>query len=263
MEKKSRNNYVFYVFLAVSIVIAIIAEVFGFKGSALAAANIAHAKAAMPPVPSSSGTAIAHQLSIIAKEVKPAKPFFVSTVGKWIAPIMYLGAFALLANGVMHLDPKREKANEVGVGIITLIVGIMWWPFLIAMSVVQGLGPLTNFVVGLAGMYAFFFIALGTTQALKIPSKKQLGAVAILIGWLTGVYAYFFLTAPAPGGGTWVYHFTIAGVWFIAMNLAGLFMMGALKNEKLLGWVVTFAALYTFAIPAVLWSMPPGKQGPF
>lgn len=194
---------------------------------------------------------------VVAKAAKPA-----AAIGKWIAPIIYIGAFALLANGAMHLDPKREKANEVGVGFITLTAGVMWWPFLIAMSSVQGLGPLTNFVVGLAGMYAFFFIALGIHQIMKIP-KKQLGIVAILIAWLTGVYALFFLTKAAPGGGTWVYHFSIALFWFVAMNLAGLFMLGKLKSERLLGWVVTIAALYTFAIPAVLWSMPVGKQGPF
>ncbi|PMP91622.1 MAG: hypothetical protein C0173_03240 [Desulfurella sp.] len=30
-------------------------------------------------------------------------------VGKWIAPIIYLGAFALLSQGFMHLDPERKK----------------------------------------------------------------------------------------------------------------------------------------------------------
>lgn len=202
-----------------------------------------------------------HELGIIAGELKPAKPAFTTSVGKWIAPLMYIGSFALLANGLMHLDPARKRASELGVGIITATAGLMWWPFLIAMIMAQGLGPLTNFVTGLAGMYSFFFIALGLSQIFQVP-KKQLGAVAIFIGWLTGAYAWYFLKAPAPGGGTWVYHFTIALVWFIAMNLAGLFMQGRM-NEKLLGWVVTFAAIYTFAVPALLWSMPPGHQGPF
>jgi len=59
-----------------------------------------------------------------------------------------------------------------------------------------------------------------------------------------------------------MYHFTIALVWFVAMNLAGLYMQGRM-NERVLGWVVSFAAVYTFAVPGVLWSMPPGHQGPF
>lgn len=204
--------------------------------------------------------ALSHQLSQIAGELKPVKH---ATIGKWIAPLMYLGGFALLANGFMHLDPERKKANEVGVGIITATAGVMWWPFLIGMMMDQGLGPLTNIVTGLAGMYSFFFIALGLTQAFRVTSKKQLGAVAIFIGWLTGAYAYFFITTPAPTGGTWVYHFTVALAWFIAMNLAGLFMQGRLRSERLLGWVVSFCALYTFAIPALMWSMAPGHQGPF
>ncbi len=204
---------------------------------------------------------LTQEVGTLAKEMTPAKPVYATAIGKWIAPIMYIGSFALLANGLMHLDPARKKASEVGVGIITAVAGLMWWPFLIAMMLAQGLGPLTNIVTGLAGMYAFFFIVLGFTQIFAIP-KKQLGAVAIFIGWLTGAYAYFFLTTPAPGGGTWVYHFTIALVWFIAMNLAGLLMQGRM-NEKLVGWVVTFAALYTFAIPALMWSMPAGHQGPF
>lgn len=203
--------------------------------------------------------AVANDLATIAKELQPHKTL---SIGKWIAPIMYIGAFALLANGVMHLDPERRKANEVGVGIITLVAGVMWWPFLIGMMVEQGIGPLTNIVTGLAGMYAFFFIALGITQIFKVESKKQLGAVAILIAWLTGAYAYYFLTKAAPTGGTWVYHFSIMFVWFVAMNFAGLFMQGKL-NERLLGWTVSFASLYTFAIPALLWSMPHGHQGPF
>ncbi|WP_298136067.1 hypothetical protein [Acidiferrobacter sp.] len=214
-------------------------------------------------VPAAGGGGAAASLAQIAKELAPAKPFFVTTDGKWIAPLMYIGSFALLANGLMHLDPERKKANEFGVGLITTIAGIMWWPFLIAMMVVQGLGPLTNLVTGLAGMYAFFFMALGFTQIFHVESRRQLGAVAIFIGWLTGVYAYFFLTTPAPTGGTWVYHFTIALVWFIAMNLAGLYMLKGWIKERVVGWVVSFAAIYTFAVPAVLWSMPPGHQGPF
>ena len=208
------------------------------------------------------GGGTAASLAQIAKDLAPAKPFFATSDGKWIAPLMYIGSFALLANGLMHLDPARKKASEFGVGIITATAGIMWWPFLIAMMVAQGLGPLTNLVTGLAGMYAFFFTALGLTQIFRVESRHQLGAVAIFIGWLTGVYAYFFLTTPAPTGGTWMYHFTIALVWFGAMNLAGLDMQGRM-NERVLGWVVSFAAVYTFAVPGVLWSMPPGHQGPF
>jgi hypothetical protein len=208
------------------------------------------------------GGGTAASLAQIAKDLAPAKPFFATSDGKWIAPLMYIGSFALLANGLMHLDPARKKASEFGVGIITATAGIMWWPFLIAMMVAQGLGPLTNLVTGLAGMYAFFFTALGLTQIFRVESRHQLGAVAIFIGWLTGVYAYFFLTTPAPTGGTWMYHFTIALVWFVAMNLAGLYMQGRM-NERVLGWVVSFAAVYTFAVPGVLWSMPPGHQGPF
>ncbi len=208
------------------------------------------------------GGGTAASLAQIVKDLAPAKPFFATSDGKWIAPLMYIGSFALLANGLMHLDPARKKASEFGVGIITATAGIMWWPFLIAMMVAQGLGPLTNLVTGLAGMYAFFFTALGLTQIFRVESRHQLGAVAIFIGWLTGVYAYFFLTTPAPTGGTWMYHFTIALVWFVAMNLAGLYMQGRM-NERVLGWVVSFAAVYTFAVPGVLWSMPPGHQGPF
>ncbi len=219
-----------------------------------AATAVVHAAAA-------HGSATGQELGVIANELKPAKPPYVTSIGKWIAPLMYLGSFALLANGLMHLDPARKHTSEKGVGIITATAGLMWWPFLIAMITAQGLGPLTNFVTGLAGMYSFFFIVLGMSQIFQVP-KKQLGAVAIFIGWLTGAYAWYFLKAPAPGGGTWVYHFSIALVWFIAMNLAGLFMQGRM-SEKLLGWVVTFAAIYTFAVPALLWSMPPGHQGPF
>ncbi len=183
-------------------------------------------------------------------------------IGKWISPIIYLGAFALLANGFMHLDPERKKADERVVGIITATVGVMWWPFLITMNAVHGLGHLTYFITGLAGMYAFAFIALGITEIFQLP-KKSLGGVSILIGWLTLAYAIFLISAPNPTGhGTWVYHFTIAFVWFVAMNFAGLFMLGKMK-ERVVGWIVTFAALYTFAIPAVLWSMPPGLRGPF
>ncbi len=184
-------------------------------------------------------------------------------VGKWIAPIIYLGAFALLANGFMHLDPERKKADERVVGVITATVGVMWWPFLITMNAVHGLGHLTYFITGLAGMYAFAFIVLGILEIFQLP-KKSLGGVFILIGWLTLAYAIFFLLTPAPNGhGTWVYHFSIAFIWFVAMNCAGAFMQGKLKSEKVLGWIVTFAAVYTFAVPAILWSMPPGFRGPF
>jgi len=217
---------------------------------------------AMAAIKGMGSDSAAAALTQIAKELAPAKPFFVTSIGKWIAPLMYIGSFALLANGLMHLDPARKKASEFGVGIITATAGLMWWPFLIAMIVVQGLGPLTNFVTGLAGMYAFFFIALGFTQIFHVESRHTLGAVAIFIGWLTGVYAYYFLTLAAPTGGTWMYHFTIALVWFIAMNLAGLLMQKRM-NERVVGWVVTFAAVYTFAIPGILWSMAPGHQGPF
>ncbi|MHB8252459.1 MAG: hypothetical protein ACYDEV_01855 [Acidiferrobacter sp.] len=217
---------------------------------------------AMAAVKGMGSDSAAAALTQIAKELAPAKPFFVTSVGKWIAPLMYIGSFALLANGLMHLDPSRKKASELGVGIITATAGIMWWPFLIAMMVVQGLGPLTNFVTGLAGMYAFFFIALGFTQIFHVESRHTIGAVAIFIGWLTGVYGYYFLTFAAPTGGTWVYHFSIALVWFVAMNLAGLLMQKRM-NERVVGWVVTFAAIYTFAVPGILWSMPPGHQGPF
>lgn len=78
----------------------------------------------------------------------------------------------------------------------------------------------------------------------------------------TVAYALFWLLYSLPAGGKWIYHFTIALVWFIAMNLAVLLMQGKM-NEKLVGWVVTFAALYTFATTAILWSMPVGMQGPF
>ncbi len=183
-------------------------------------------------------------------------------VGKWISPIIYLGAFALLANGFMHLDPERRKANEKVVGVITATVGVMWWPFLITMNAVHGLGHLTYFITGLAGMYAFAFTVLGILEIFQMP-KKSLGGVFILIGWLTLAYAIFFIRTGNPTGhGTWVYHFSIAFVWFIAMNFAGLFMQGKAK-EKIVGWIVSFAALYTFAIPAILWSMPPGFRGPF
>ena len=90
-------------------------------------------------------------------------------IGKWIAPLIFLGAFALLANGFMHLDPERKKANEKTVGVITAAAGIFWWPFLIGMMGAQGLGPLTNFVTGLAGMYAFFFTVLGIIQIFGLP----------------------------------------------------------------------------------------------
>ncbi len=184
------------------------------------------------------------------------------TVGKFIAPIMYLGAFALLANGLMHLDPERKKANIKTVGVITATVGVMWWPFLIAMSVVQGLGALTNFITGLAGMYAFFFVVLGILEISDLP-KKSLGPVAIFIGWLTLAYGIFFILTPNPAGtGTWVYHSSIMFVWFLAMNAAGFMMQGRFR-ERTAGWIVTFAAVYTFAIPAVFWSMPPGMRGPF
>ena len=79
----------------------------------------------------------AASLAQIAKDLAPAKPFFVTSDGKWIAPLMYIGSFALLANGLMHLDPARKKASEFGVGIITATAGIMWWPFLIAMMVAR------------------------------------------------------------------------------------------------------------------------------
>ncbi len=183
-------------------------------------------------------------------------------LGKWIAPIIYLGAFALLANGLMHLDPERRKADERVVGVITLTVGVMWWPFLITMNAAHGLGHLTYFITGLAGLYAFAFTVLGVLEIFKWP-KKSLGGVFILIGWLTLAYAIFFITSPTPvGHGTWIYHFSIAFVWFVAMNFAGFFMQGKCK-EKTVGYIVTFAALYTFAIPAILWSMPPGLRGPF
>jgi hypothetical protein len=113
------------------------------------------------------------------------------TVGKWIDPIIYLGAFALLANGLMHLDPERKKADQRAVGVITAAVGLMWWPFLIAMMSAQGLGKLTNFITGLAGMYSFFFIAAGFLEIFKLPFKS-LGPVSILIGWLTLGYGIFF-----------------------------------------------------------------------
>ncbi|MBX6422212.1 hypothetical protein [Thermosulfurimonas sp. F29] len=181
------------------------------------------------------------------------------TVGKWIAPIIYLGAAVLLANGLLHLDPERRKSSERVVGVITFVVGVMWWPFLIAMMMEQGLGPITNFVTGLAGMYAFAFTALGACEIWDLKPRRQLGAVFILIGWLTLAYGVYWLVYPTP---KWIYHFSIAFVWFVAMNLAGFFMNGKV-SEKVLGYVVTFAALYTFAIPAILWSMPPGHQGPF
>ncbi|MHB8348437.1 MAG: hypothetical protein ACYDHM_14995, partial [Acidiferrobacterales bacterium] len=90
---------------------------------ACAATLAAHAAAA-------HAATAGHELGIIAGELKPAKPVYATAVGKWIAPLMYIGSFALLANGLMHLDPARKKASEVGVGIITATAGVMWWPFL-------------------------------------------------------------------------------------------------------------------------------------
>lgn len=208
-----------------------------------------------------SGIGLCFLLFLLIVPSAFAAPSAPAPIGKWIAPIIYLGAFALLSQGFMHLDPQRKKANEKTVGVITLVVGIMWWPFLIAMISVQGIGFITNFVTGLAGMYAFFFIVLGIIEIFGL-SKKSLGGISILIGWLTLAYALFWLMSDLPIGGRWIYHFSIAFVWFIAMNLAGLLMQGRM-NEKVVGWVVSFAALYTFAIPAILWSMPIGMQGPF
>ncbi len=212
------------------------------------------------------GSSMAVLLAVIVLNMLDSNTAFGATgapmIGKWISPIIYLGAFALLANGFMHLDPERKKANEKVVGIITTTVGVMWWPFLITMNAVHGLGHLTYFITGLAGMYAFAFTVLGILEIFQMP-KKSLGGVFILIGWLTLAYAIFFVRTGNPTGhGTWVYHFSIAFVWFVAMNFAGLFMQGKVK-ERLVGWIVSFAALYTFAIPAILWSMPPGFRGPF
>jgi hypothetical protein len=256
-----KRKFKAHLFLGISIIIAIIAEVLGFKVTAFAAAA-ASLKPAMANGASNAG--VAHQLSVIAKELSPAKP--AATLGNWLAPIFYLAAFAFLAIGVLHTDVpdkegKRKKFSPMGIGIISLLVGIMWWPYIIAMMVVQGLGPLTNFVAGLIGMFSFFFMALGLTIIMKVPApSKQLGPVAIMLGWFVGVYGYFFLTTPAPGG-VWFYHFTIALGLFIAMNAVGFYIMGTLKSEKLLGWILIIVGLYSLAIPAILWSLPAAMQG--
>ncbi|MHB1697272.1 MAG: hypothetical protein ACYCSQ_04135 [bacterium] len=253
-----------HLFLGISIIIAIIAEVLGFKVTAFAAAA-ASLKPAIANGASNAG--VAQQLSVIAKELSPAKP--AASLGNWLAPIFYLAAFAFLAIGALHIDVpdkegKRKKFNPMGIGIISLLVGLMWWPYIIAMMVAQGLGPLTNFVAGLIGMFSFFFMALGLTILMKVPApSKQLGPVAIMLAWFVGVYAYFFLSTPAPGGGVWMYHFSIALVLFVAMNAVGLYILGIMKSEKLLGWILIIAGLYSLAIPAVLWSLPAGMQGPF
>ncbi len=256
--KKTRT----LLFLGVSIIIAIIAEVLGFKVTAFAATATAALKPAFPAGAAAGG--LAHQLHIIAKELKPAKS--AATLGNWLAPIFYLAAFAFLAIGALHIDVpdaegKRKKFNPMGIGIISLLVGLMWWPYIIAMMVVQGLGPLTNFVAGLVGMFSFFFMALGLTILMKVPApSKQLGPVAIMLGWFVGVYGYFFLTTAAPGG-VWFYHFTVALGLFLAMNAVGFYIMGIMKSEKLLGWILIVAGLYCLAIPAILWSLPSAMQG--
>ncbi len=253
------------VFLCISIIIAVIAEVLGFNVTAFAASAAAALKPAVPSGAAHAG--VADQLMVIAKELKPAKP--AAAFGNWLAPIFYLAAFAFLAIGALHIDVpdaegKRKKFNPMGIGIISLLVGLMWWPYIIAMMVVQGLGPLTNFVAGLVGMFSFFFMALGLTIIMKVPApSKQLGPVAIMLAWFVGVYAYFFLTTGAPGGGVWMYHFSVALLLFIAMNAVGLYILGIMKSEKLLGWILIISGLYSLAIPAVLWSLPSGMQGPF
>ena len=146
------------VFLGISIIIAIIAEVLGFKVTVFAATAAAALKPAVPAGAAQAG--VAHQLQIIAKELKPAKP--AAALGNWLAPIFYLAAFAFLAIGALHIDVpdaegKRKKFNPMGIGIISLLVGLMWWPYIIAMMVAQGLGAAYEFCRG-ASRYVLVFL---------------------------------------------------------------------------------------------------------
>ena len=188
-----------------------------------------------------------------------ALPGVAGPIGKAVVPLMYAGAFFILANAMLHLNPDRSKVSVVSVGTVGLVTGIIFLANVYEMmSGPDNLGPLTNFVAALGTMYGFFFTTVGINQMLGV-KQNVLGPIAILIGWMTLAIGVFWLMLP---GHPWVYHFSITLVWFIAMNLAGLYQVGKMP-EKVLGYWLLLTAVYTFAIPAFLWTLPGGFQGPF
>ncbi len=197
---------------------------------------------------------------VFAAKAPPQLTAAIGAVGaaKAVVPLMLTGAFFIMANAMLHLNPERTKVSVASVGTVGIVAGLIFLANLFVMMLTNftgvaspsNLGPLTNFVGGLATMYGFFFLVVGLNQLLGL-KHNVLGPIAILIAFLTLGYAWMFFAAG------WYYHMTIALVWFVAMLFAGLFQVGKL-SEKTLGYWLLFTAVWTFAIPGFIWasSMP-------
>ncbi|MFP3255650.1 MAG: hypothetical protein RXP30_04390 [Thermoplasmata archaeon] len=183
-------------------------------------------------------------------------------IGKAIVPLMFAGAFVLTAFGALHLNPERNRVSAIAAGLVAFIGGVFFIINVVMFQALSMLGPISNYVAGLATMYGLFFIMVGLMNIFGVKANIM-APIAILIGWITLAYALFWIWGfPDYGLGSWYYHASIAIVWFITMNMAGFFLAGKLP-EKYLGVMCLIAAVYTFAIPGFLWALGPGAQGPF
>lgn len=183
-------------------------------------------------------------------------------MGKAIVPLMFAGAFVLTAFGALHLNPDRTRVSAIAAGIVAFIGGVFFIINVVMFQALSLLGPISNYVAGLATMYGLFFIMVGLMNIFGVKANVM-APIAILVGWITLAYGIFWIYGfDYYGLGAWYYHFSIAFVWFITMNMAGFFLAGKLP-EKYLGIMCLIAALYTFAIPGFLWALGPGAQGPF
>lgn len=183
-------------------------------------------------------------------------------MGKAIVPLMFAGAFVLTAFGAFHLNPERNRVSTIAVGIVAFIGGVFFIINIVMFQALSMLGPISNYVAGLATLYGLFFMMMGVMNIFGVKANVM-APIAILVGWITLAYGLFFIFGfNYYGLGPFYYHFSITFVWFIAMNMAGFFLAGKLP-EKYLGIMLLFTALYTFAIPGFLWALGPGAQGPF
>ncbi|MGB9815431.1 MAG: hypothetical protein ACPLVI_05735 [Thermoplasmata archaeon] len=183
-------------------------------------------------------------------------------MGKAIVPLMFAGAFVLTAFGALHLNPERNRVSAIAAGIVAFVGGVFFIINVVMFQALSMLGPISNYVAGLATMYGLFFIMVGLMNIFGVKANVM-APIAILVGWITLAYGIFWIFGfQYYGLSAWYYHFSIAFVWFITMNMAGFFLAGKLP-EKYLGVMCLIAALYTFAIPGFLWALGPGAQGPF
>lgn len=195
-------------------------------------------------------------------------PSYISgSVGKPIVPLMFAGAFVLMALGAYHMNPSRKKISGVAAGIVALVGGIFFIINLVmfqsASSAYGTLGTLSNYIAGVAVLYGLFFIMMGLI--LIVGAKPHIMApIAIMVGFITLAYGVFFDFGLGfyAGPAHWIYHSSIMYMWGIAMTIAGFSMAGKIP-ERFNGAFLFWCSLYTFAIPGFMWALGAGGHGPF